>query len=283
MTRRGIRRLLALAMAAVLIPVAGALAAGPAGATPVPPTIVPGVGEVLAPPSGAPATSLSVPFSLSRPSSQTVTVHWTTLYVPGAPSYPEPQAPPADYQAASGVATVAAGATTAAVTVTVDGDTSTTPEYVVVSFTDPTNANMGGYWGLGFGLIDPAGTSLMPTAQFDSLEYFAGGPYPDTETVTVTLDHPTARPVTVDWATADFGVIDLGIAGEIDPSPGPPQSGTVSFAPGAITATLTVTLVDPGPPVYKHGVYVGLSLSDPVDATLRANDDAIVLLSGGGG
>ncbi|MGZ4728598.1 MAG: hypothetical protein ACXWB2_12825 [Acidimicrobiales bacterium] len=36
----------------------------------------------------------------------------------------------------------------------IDGDTVVEPdEYVVVSFHHPTNATMGGFWGLGFGVI----------------------------------------------------------------------------------------------------------------------------------
>ena len=53
--------------------------------------------------------------------------------------------------------TFAPGQTTAHVHIPVLGRQLTGPdEYLVVSFHDPTNATMGGFWGLGFGIITPA-------------------------------------------------------------------------------------------------------------------------------
>ena len=68
--------------------------------------------------------------------------------------------PGTDYVPASGTVTFAPGETSKTVPVTVKGDTTAeTDEYIVVSFTHPTNARMGGFWGLGFGVItnDDAG------------------------------------------------------------------------------------------------------------------------------
>ena len=62
--------------------------------------------------------------------------------------------PGTDYTPASGTVTFAPGQTSKTVTIQVDGDTLVEPdEYVIVSFHDPTNAVMGGFYGLGFGLI----------------------------------------------------------------------------------------------------------------------------------
>jgi hypothetical protein len=116
-----------------------------------PPVVQPGGGVVTGPTVGS--TDLRVSVSLSRSSTLTVTAHWTTLFVPGAPvSSSGPQAPITDYVPASGTVTFAAGQTSAEVHIAVTGSSSPS-EYVVVSFTDPTNADMGGFWGLGFGLI----------------------------------------------------------------------------------------------------------------------------------
>ena len=97
-------------------------------------------------------TDLNVSVTLSNPSVQTVTAQWTTLFATGAPAG---QADPAtDYTPASGTVTFAPGETAKTVTISVNGDTLVEPdEYIVVSFTNPTNAKMGGYWGLGFGVI----------------------------------------------------------------------------------------------------------------------------------
>jgi hypothetical protein len=120
-----------------------------------PPVVLPGVGHATAPSSGT--AGLAVPLTLSRASTSTVTVAWTTLVVPGAPVSPDgPQAAAGDYVASSGVVTIAAGDTTAEVHIPVTGDSSPGSEYVVVSFHSPTGAVMGGTWGLGFGIITAA-------------------------------------------------------------------------------------------------------------------------------
>ena len=120
------------------------------------PTVVPGRATVAEGDSGS--TSLEVPVTLSNPSTQVVTVPWTTLVVPGAPG--DQADPSTDYVPVSGTVTFAPGETAKTVTVPVNGDGVVEPdEYVVVSFRDSTNSVMGGFWGLGFGVItndDPA-------------------------------------------------------------------------------------------------------------------------------
>jgi hypothetical protein len=93
-----------------------------------------------------------VPVAISHPSTQTVTAQWKTQFVPGAPSN---QADPAtDYVPASGTVTFAPGQTAKTVTVKIKGDTLVEPnEFIILEFSNPTNANMGGIWGLGVGII----------------------------------------------------------------------------------------------------------------------------------
>ena len=96
---------------------------------------------------------------MSNPSTQTVTVQWTTLFVPGAPPTPgsAPKPPPATTLASSGTVTFAPGQTSAEIHIPVLADSSPGPdEHIVISFHDPTNATIGGFWGLGFGIITPA-------------------------------------------------------------------------------------------------------------------------------
>jgi hypothetical protein len=116
------------------------------------PTVVPAVTAPVPAEGNSGTTTVAVPVHLSEPSPLTVTVPWSTLFVPGAPAG---QADPAtDYVAASGTVTFLPGQTDATVSVVVNGDTLTEPdEYIVVSFNHPTNAVMGGFWGLGFGII----------------------------------------------------------------------------------------------------------------------------------
>ena len=111
--------------------------------------VVPG-GATVAEGNSA-TTNLLVPVTLSNPSSQTITVDWRTASVSGPPPHADPAT---DFTVASGVVTFAPGETAKTVTISVNGDTLVEPaEWIVVSFNHPTNAKMGGFWGLGFGVI----------------------------------------------------------------------------------------------------------------------------------
>jgi len=114
------------------------------------PIVLPGTTSVLE--GNAGTTSVHEPLSLSIASSLSVTVQWTTKLTPGAPVG---QADPAtDFTPASGTVTFAPGETAKTVTISVNGDTLVEPdEWLLVSFNHPTNAKMGGYYGLGFALI----------------------------------------------------------------------------------------------------------------------------------
>jgi alpha-tubulin suppressor-like RCC1 family protein len=111
------------------------------------PRIVPGAVYDLEGDAGT--TTVRVPFTLSNPSAFEITVPWTTLYADGAPAG---QADPGtDYVVASGTVTVPAGATSGYAEIEIVGDVDVeVDEYIVVSFRNPTNARMGGFWGLGF-------------------------------------------------------------------------------------------------------------------------------------
>ena len=109
-----------------------------------PPSIVPGQASITEGNSGT--KTVQVPVALSAPSGQTVTASWTTLN--------DSAVAPSDYQAASGTVTFAPGQTTKTVAVTINGDTLKEPdERLLVSFRNPVNATMGGFYGLGFGII----------------------------------------------------------------------------------------------------------------------------------
>jgi hypothetical protein len=114
-------------------------------------TLVPGTASLREGSGGGP-TLLEVPLALSGPSDKVVTASWTTIYVPGA-AFAQAE-PGVDYVPVSGVVTLPPGQTQTSVTIEVDADGLVeADELVVVSFTDPTNARMGGFWGLGLGTV----------------------------------------------------------------------------------------------------------------------------------
>jgi hypothetical protein len=113
-------------------------------------TVLPGAASVAE--GNAGTVDLVLPLTLSKPSSATVMVQWTTAFAAGAPAG---QADPAtDFTPVSGTVTFAPGDTAEAVTISINGDGLVEPdEYLLVSFNHPINAVMGGYYGLGFGKI----------------------------------------------------------------------------------------------------------------------------------
>ena len=209
-------------------------------------------------------TALQVPVTLSNASAQTVTVPWFTAYGSGAPD--NMAVPGGDYQAASGTVTFNPGQTRVSVTILVNGDTLVEPdEYLVVSFHDPTNAIMGGFWGLGFGVISNddhatvlpgSGVVAAPTTGTADL------------VVPVTLSNASTQAVTVQWAT-------LFVPGSpADPWLGPQaptsdyvaSSGTVTFAPGQTNAEVHIpVLADSSSGPDEHLV---ISFHDPTNAIM---------------
>ena len=227
---------------------------------PPPPHVVPGGGTVAAPASGT--ADLAVAVTLSAPSNRTVTAKWTTLHVPGAAANPVlgPQAPLADYTASSGTVTFAPGQTTGVVHIPVISDSSPGPdEYVLVSFSNATNASVGGFWGLGFGVIthdEPvvtpgSGTVAAPSSGTADLA------------VPVTLSGPSAVAVTVQWST----LYVPGATGNQAPvADYTAVSGTVTFAPGQTSAVVHIPVIADSTPGPNEVVLV--SFSNPTNARM---------------
>ncbi len=108
-----------------------------------------------------------------------------------------------------------------------------------------------------------------PTAvkvQFDPAAYTAYEG--DVVTVTVVLNVASVDTVLVDYTTAD----DTAVAG----THYTPASGTLTFAPGDLTQSFTVTTIDNN--VLDGDKNVNLALSSPVSATLGAANTATLLI-----
>lgn len=108
------------------------------------PIIVPGGVSVVEGNSGTKV--VLVPVSLSVASGQIVTASWSTLN--------DQAVAPGDYVTASGTVTFLPGQTSQTVPVIVQGDTlSEADERFLVSFTNPRNATIGGFYDLGVATI----------------------------------------------------------------------------------------------------------------------------------
>lgn len=111
-----------------------------------PPVVVPGGAGIAEGNVGS--KIVQVPVRLSRPSGLAVTVRWRTSDGAGQPAVG------VDYVSASGTVTFAPGETVKTVSITVRGDTlDEVNEWIPISFSDATNATIGGTYGLGFAVI----------------------------------------------------------------------------------------------------------------------------------
>ena len=180
------------------------------------------IGDVNAPEGNSGTTPFNFNVSLSTPYDRPVTVNYATADGTAAAG--------SDYSAAAGTVTFAPGETSQAVTVLVNGDR-------LVEQTESFSAhlsNPSGYAevarGVGFGTIldDEPFISIS-----DAVNY-----YGDTSpfVFTVSLSAASTDVVTVDFATSD----GTAVAGADYAA----TSGTLTFAPGETTGTITVTLLN---------------------------------------
>jgi hypothetical protein len=225
------------------------------------PRIVPGAATVVEGNVGD--LVLEIPVALSAPSGATVTAQWRTLFGPGVEP-PAAAEPGVDFEAGSGTVTFAPGETSATIEMGVTGDVLDEPdEFIVVSLTNPTNARMGGYWGLGFGVI---GDDDAPPTVVPGLGTLAEGD--DGETVLevpVTLSAPSGRTVTAQWRTLFGPGVEPPAAAEpgVDFEAG---SGTVTFAPGEISATISFLVT--GDVLDEPDEYIVASFTHPTNARM---------------
>lgn len=211
------------------------------------PTIRPGVASIAEGDVGT--STIEVPVTLSTPSAATVTVDYQT----SGSGLGIAEAGP-DYDAATGTVTFAPGDTTETVTIQVHGDRIDEPpalygEWIVIAFSNPSpGATLDlGFYGLGIGVIvddDPT-----PTISPGVAGVVEGDEGDVTVEVPVTLSNPSAVPITVDWTTQDSPTPGVATSGSDHTA----ASGTVTFAPGQTTATITLSVlgdVVAEPPLY---------------------------------
>jgi chitinase len=201
--------------------------------------------------------TVQVPVTLSAASADPVTAQWATIPV-AADGF---AAAPADYGAASGTVTFAPGQTSRTVALSIKGDALDEPdEFVLLGFSDPTNAGIGGLGGLGIVAIvddDPL-PKLTPGAATVS----EGDSGTVTLQIPVALSAPSGRTVSAQWVTAaPSGAGFASTPGDFDTA-----SGAVTFAPGQTARTVEVTVHGDGFDESDEFLLVGFS--NPTNATI---------------
>jgi len=230
------------------------------------------INDVTVTEGNAGTTTATFAVTLSAVSGQAVTFDWTT----GGGS----ATAGADYVAASGSRTIAAGATTATFGITVNGDVlDETNETFDITLSNPGNATIADGSGLGTITDD----DVAPTLSVNDVSVTEGNAGTKTATFTVTLSAASGKTVTVDWATAN--------ASAMQPSDYVAGSGTLTFVPGdtsetfGITVngdvldetneTFDITLSNPGNATIADGSGLGTITDDDVAPTLSVDDVSI--------
>ena len=205
------------------------------------------IGDVSLAEGNAGTTTATFTVSLSVASGKTVTFDWATAAGTAAAG--------TDYVSASGSRTIAAGATSATIGVSVNGDiVDEANETFTVVLSNPASATIADGSGQGTITDDDA----APTLSIGDVSVAEGNAGTTTATFTVSLSAPSGSAVTFDWATAP----GTATAGTDFVS----ASGSRTIAAGATSATIAVNVngdvVDEGNETFT------VALSNPANATI---------------
>ena len=210
-----------------------------------PPTL--SVNDVAVTEGNAGTTTATFTVSLSAASGNVVTFDWATAAGTAAAGV--------DYVTASGSRTIAAGATTATIAITVNGDVlDEGDETFTVGLSNPANATIADGSGTGTITDDDA----PPTLSINDVAVTEGNAGTTTATFTVSLSAASGRTVTVGWSTADADAVQ-----PVDYTAG---SGTLTFVPGDTSETLAVSVN--GDLVAELDEDFRVTLTAPSNATL---------------
>ncbi len=194
--------------------------------------------------------------TLNTPSSHNVTFNYSTgdgTALTGS-----------DYTGISGQLTIPAGQVSTSFVVPIVNDTVVEPvETINLQLTTPVNATLGTANATLTVIDDDSG----PLVNFSNAGYTVNEG-DNTATITATLSAPATTSVTVGYTTGN-GTATGG-------SDYASTSGTLTFAPGVINQTFSVTINDDG--VAENDETVALSLSAPSGATLGAPANAILTI-----
>ena len=223
------------------------------------------VGDVTVTEGNTGTVAATFTVSLNTASGRDVTVNYSTA--DGTATSP------ADYQAASGSLTFPAGQTSQTVTVQVNGDMlDEGNDTFVLDLSNPGHATIADAQAIGTITDDDP----LPALTINDATVLEGDSGTTNAVFTVSLGAPSGRPVSVDFTT------NTGAATTADFVA---QSGTLTFAPGETTKTITVAvngdLLDEDNETYT------ITLSNAPNATLTDNlglgtitdDDATPTLS----
>lgn len=197
-----------------------------------------------------------IPIRLSAATSQNINVPYTVNST---------AANPADHNLANGTINFPAGSTSANLMFDILQDTvDEANESVIIT--------LGGSMGVSLGTPSVHTVTIVnddpsPTVQFSAASYtIAEGD--TTATITTTLSASSGRVVTIHYASKDGAATAGSDYGAV--------SGTLTFQPGMTVRMFTIPIMDNT--IYENNETVNLSLSNPINATLGPQADAILTI-----
>jgi hypothetical protein len=231
------------------------------------------VNDVSVTEGNADTTTATFTASLSATSGKSVTFDWTTTAGSATAGV--------DYVAASGSRTIPAGATTATVGITVNGDlVDESDETFGITLSNPGNATIGD----GSGLATIVDDDAVPVLSVNDVSVTEGNAGTTTARFTVTLSAASGKAVTFDWSTA-AGSATAGVDYVT-------ANGSRTTAAGATTATVDITvngdtlpeldetfrliLGNPGNATIGDSVGVGTIIDDELEAVIDIDEPTLV-------
>ncbi|MSU63714.1 MAG: hypothetical protein EXS31_15160 [Pedosphaera sp.] len=222
----------------------------------VPPVVTITDVQVVEGNSGTQPATLTL--QLSRASAQQVSVKWTATDGTALAG--------SDYIAASGEAIFAPGETSKSIVVLVNGDTVSEPdELFTVNLTSAINATVG-QANATVKIVNDDQATVLNILNASLTEGDSGT---QTATLVVQLSQASGLPVTVKWATSDISAI----AG----SDYVTASGTLAFAPGETSKTITVSVN--GDTLNEADEDFAVNLSSPTNATLGISKGVVTIIN----
>ena len=199
--------------------------------------------------------AITLTLTLSKAATTATAVSWSTTAGTAAAG--------GDYAVSSGTVSFAPGATTAQVTVALAGDTTWEPsETFLVVLASPSGLPLTRDYAVATLVNDDATISVASTSVLE------GDSGTKTVTVTVTLSNAVSATVTVSYATA-AGTATAG-ADYLS------TSGTLSFSPGVVSRTFTVTIV--GDRTQEANETFQVNLSSPAGAAIATGSATVTIL-----
>ena len=209
------------------------------------------VADVTQAEGNAGTSNFTFTVNLSNPSSQTITVNFTTN--PGTATEG------VDYADNTGTLPFLPGDTSETITVVVNGDTTFEPnETFTVDLSAPTNATIADNQAIGTISNDDAQPTISFLADVAQLEGNAG---PTNFVFTVNLSNPSSQTITVNYTT------NPGTATE--GTDYTDATGPLTFVPGDVSETITVAVT--GDLFFESDETFTVDLSAPTNSTITDN------------